>query len=364
MLRFFVSILQVYHRIDDILNPMIISPKFNPNANDFLSSSFKWNLPGGISVSKFFVKIQENKLQHVFKDNAGHTFFIPIDSGIDSSNFQQLNHHVVAGHIIPFYILFTRPTQKNFAYETMANDASLYMVISFVEIDGKLYVKGRKNGPGNQHEEYFTEIIVENIPVKNGVIHLISKPLISSSNKSLGLFPYKSVIKKISNDPELEIFYAMGEQTNFNKIFNVEGTQFTYFVPRDTSWRQADRQGLKATEDNLTILKRHLIVSQSAYSIEQLESLTKANNNSYLELSSEGGPLKIMVLKIDEDYYIKWFNKYIQVLRSNYECTNGIVHILAGPMVDFRREQISESNYYENYWNAFKNVLKKSAKIL
>lgn len=353
----------MYHRIDDVLNPMIISPNFTPNAYDFLSLSFKWNLPGETSVSKFFIKVQENKLQHFFKDPAGHTFFIPIDTGIDSANFQQLDHHLVAGHIIPFYILFTRPTQKNFAYETMANDVFMYMVLSFIEINGKPFVKGRKNGPGNQHEEYFAEIIVENIPVKNGVIHLISKPLIRSSNKSLGLFPYTSVVKKISTDPELEIFYAMGEQTKFNKIFNMEGVQFTYFVPRDTSWKQADRQGLTTTEDNLTILKRHLIVSQSAYFIEQLESQTKANNNSYLELSSEGGPLKIMVMKIDGDYYVKWYNKYIQVLRSNYECTNGIVHILAGPMVEFRRKLVTESIYYENYWEAFKNVLKKSAKL-
>lgn len=71
-----------------------------------------------------------------------------------------------------------------------------------------------------------------------------------------------------------------------------------------------------------------------------------------------------MVMKIDDQYYIKWYNKYIQVLRPNYECTNGIVHVLAGPMVDFRREQHTiENKQYQNYWLAFRNVLKKKVKI-
>lgn len=315
-------------------------------------------------MSKYFIKVQENKLQNVFKEKVGHTFFIPVDSGIDSRNFKVLDSHLIRGHIIPFYILFTRPTERNFAYETIANNAFMHMVLSFVEINGKLFVKGRNNrNERNRYEEYFSEIVVANIPVKNGVVHLISQPLIGASNKSLGLFPYLPIMTKISSDPELDVFYKMGEKTKFNKIFDIQGVSFTYFVPRDTAWTQADRKGLSSSEEDLDILKRHLIVSESPYFMEQLESLTKAYNNSYLELTSEGGPIRIMVLKIEDQYYIKWFNKYIQVLRPNYECTNGIVHILAGPMVDFRRKKLEQFNNYENYWQAFKQVIKKKVVI-
>lgn len=175
-------------------------------------------------MSKFSVKIQENKLQRHFKDDAGgHTFFVPIDSGVDARNFRQLDSHSIRGHVIPFYVLFTRPTMKNFAYETLANDSFVYVVLSFVEIDGKLFVKGRNNERGNKYEEFFSEIIVENIPVKNGVVHLISKPLVNTASKSLGLFPYLPIMTKISTDPELEVFYAMGQKTKFNNIFNAEG---------------------------------------------------------------------------------------------------------------------------------------------
>lgn len=339
---------------------MIISPTFSPNAFDFLSSSFKWNLPASITVSKFFIKVQEHKLQQYFKEEAGNTFFIPIDTEINSRSFERLDKNLIRGHIIPSYVLFSKPTEKNFAYETLANDAFVYIVLSFVELNGKLFIKARNNGHGNKDEEIISEIIVENIPVKNGVVHLVSKPFINTAHKSLGLFPYAPIMTKISTDPELKVFYEMGERTKFNKIFNVEGVQFTYFIPRDTAWNQAAKKGLISAEDELHILKKHLIVSQSPYSIELLESLTKANNNSYLELTSEGGLLKIMIFKIDDNYFLKWSNKYIKVLRPNYECTNGIVHILAGPMVDFLKEKVN----YQHYWQVFRKVVEKRINIL
>lgn len=97
------------------------------------------------------------------------------------------------------------------------------MVLSIVEIDGKLFVKGTNNGRGYKRQEFFAEIVVDNVPVKNGVVHLISKPLIEGANKSLGVFPYLPIMMKISGDPELQFFYEMGERTKFNKIFNIEG---------------------------------------------------------------------------------------------------------------------------------------------
>lgn len=336
---------------------MILSERFSPNAFDFLSKYFKWNLPGETSVSKFFVKVQENKLQNVFKGNVGHTFFIPIDTGIDSHNLALFDKHVIKGHIVPFYVLFTSPTEKNFAYETMSKEVFSYTVLSFIEINGKLFVKSRRqNEQTGNKEEYFSEIILSNIPVKNGVIHLISKPLMNNSYNSLTLFPNLPVLTKISTDPELTVFYEMGEETKFNKIFNVKGVQFTYFVPRDTAWHQATKQQLNFTEDHLHILKRHLIVSDTPYFIEHLESMTRANNYSYVQLNSEEGPLKIGIIKIDNDYYINWYNKCILILRPNYECTNGIIHIIAGPMLEFKH------NYNQNYWEAFKQVLKKAVK--
>ncbi|XP_074030128.1 fasciclin-1 isoform X1 [Leptinotarsa decemlineata] len=355
---------QVLHMIDEMLNPMISSPRFTPNAYDFLSSPSNWNMGASKTVSNFFTKVQETKLQQVFKQNAGYTYFVPLDTGIDAHKFNIMNKHTILGHVIPFYVLFTRPTPKNFAYESLANDDYAYIVLSFEEKNEKLYVKGMTRGSYGAGE-FLSEIVVPNIPIKNGVIHVISQPLGIFSRK-LKPFPYLPVSDKIASDPSLDVFYEMGTKTGFNNIFSGKNVSFTYFVPDDSAWIKSKKYGLEPIERDIDILGRHLIISQVPYSIEQLYSLTKARNYTDIELQTESGPLRIMVVRIEGDYYLKWYNRYIKILRPNYECSDGIVHVIASPLTNFRktsegridREAMNPINY-ENIWKLVQGVWKK-----
>ncbi|KAJ8967028.1 hypothetical protein NQ314_003145 [Rhamnusium bicolor] len=328
---------QVLYIIDEVLDPVIKYPKFSPNAYDLLSSIEKWDLGATKTVTKFFHKVQENNLLNVYKQTGGHTFFIPVDSGIDPHKFKMINKNIIVGHVVPHYILFTRPTEKNFAYESMANNEFVYTVVSFAEQNDTVFVRGVSNGGGG----FYSEIVVPNIPVKNGVVHLISQPL-GTFKRTLKPFPYLPILDKITNDPELDVFYEMGEKTGFNKIFEKEDVSFTYFIPKDSSWVETRKHDLEPTDNDLAILQRHLIVSSTPYSIEQLVSLCRANNYTDIELATQAGPLRINVLKIQDEYFIKWHKKYIKVVRPDYECTNGIIHILAGPMVHFRKTDNDE----------------------
>lgn len=56
-----------------------------------------------------------------------------------------LNKHAIFGHMIPNYVLFTRPTMRGLNYETMANNDDIYMVLSLEEI-------------GNYFSVYFLEL--------------------------------------------------------------------------------------------------------------------------------------------------------------------------------------------------------------
>ncbi|KAG5864881.1 hypothetical protein JTB14_021708 [Gonioctena quinquepunctata] len=334
---------QVLHVIDEMLDPVITSPKFSPNAYDFLSSYSNWNLGAAKTVSNFFTKVQENKVNYIYKQNAGYTFFVPLDSGIDPHKFNSINKHVIFGHVIPFYVLFTRSTPKNFAYESLANDEFAYMVLSFEEKNEKLFVKGLTRGNYGEGE-FYSEVVVPNIPVKNGVIHVISEPL-GIFNRKLKPFPYLPVFDKMSTDPSLEVFYNMGARTGFNDIFSKEGVNFTYLVPNDSAWMKAKQNGLETMDSDLNILGRHLIISQTPYSIEQLHSLTKARNYTDIEMNTQAGPLRIMVVKIEDDYYLKWYNS---------------------PLTNFRKITKYGSNgengdtvNLENVWKAVRNVWKK-----
>ncbi|CAG9834633.1 unnamed protein product [Diabrotica balteata] len=344
---------QILHMIDEVLDPVIKSSTASPSAFEFLTTLFKWNLGSANSVSQFLTKIQETKLQYVFKQNAGHTYFIPVDSGIGPAKFKMMNKNIILGHVVPFNVLFTRPTTKNFLFESLANDEMLYIAISFEEKDKRLFVKGLIRGVSGQGE-FYSEVIKANIPVNNGVIHLISQPL-GIDTKDLKPFPFLPVLEKISLDPNLDVFFSMGERTGFNKKFSKKNVSFTFFVPLDTAWKKAESDYLEAIENETDILGKHLIISDAPYSIELLLSLTKANNYTDIELQSESGTLRIMVLLIKGVYYLKWHNRFIKIERPNYECTNGVIHVLSSPLANFRRRDINAMDIE----NIFEVIVKK-----
>ncbi|KAJ8980372.1 hypothetical protein NQ317_009366 [Molorchus minor] len=368
---------QVLHMIDEVLDPVIPSPKFAPSAYDFLSAADKWQLGPTATVASFFHKVQEYNLAGAYKQKGGHTFFIPLDSGIDPHNFKMISAHTIRGHIVPDLVLFTRPTEKNSAYDTRANDRFNYVIVSLEERDAKFFVRGLAGGDlgnGNTEDgEFVSEILVPNIPVKNGVVHLVSQPL-GIFNRTMKPFPFLPVLEKIANDPELDVFYTIGEETGFNKKFEQTGVKFTYFVPNDKSWFNTRKHDLEPTETDLELLNRHLIVSDTPYSMERLLALSRANSYGDIELNTEGGVLRVAILKIGPDYYLKWGGRYIKVVRPDYECADGIIHILAGPLAHFKQKgderdapaeirihggniDWSTGSAMEYYWRGLGNVL-------
>ncbi|KAF7266502.1 hypothetical protein GWI33_020183 [Rhynchophorus ferrugineus] len=325
---------QILHIIDGVLDPLIRIPESPQTAYDFMTSTWKWDLDVEESVTSFLHKVNENGMAHLFQVNGGNTFFIPVDRSIDTHKFRNLNKKTIFGHIVPNFVLFTRPTMRGFNYETMANDDKTYMVLYLEEIGSELHVKSVtiQGTTDNPTGHYSAKILQANIPVHNGVIHLISQPL-GIKNKTRP-FPYLPIIEKLSRDPALDTFYSMGDISGFNKIFTSHDVTFTYFIPNDYSWRQMKRSGLKYFENNVDLLKRHLVISDAPYTMERMLAITKSQNNTSFELKTTGGIIKIAVFQIGTSYYVKYKRAYIEVLRPNYECTDGIIHVLAGPMAD------------------------------
>lgn len=331
---------QILHVIDEILDPLLNRSETQPTAYDFLSGIKNWKIDP-YSVSSFFNKIQEYKLQHIYKQNSQNTFFIPIDKSIDDFKLNNINKYTIYGHIINNKVLFTRPTKRNHFYESLANDDFIYSVVSFEEVNGKLFVRSSTVlGDGNNRKgDYYAEIIKANIPVQNGVVHLISKPL-GISERILKPFPYISLMQKLATDPRLNTVYEMGEKSGFNRMLEDENKTYTYFVAEDRSWKKLFDDGYKLAEEDYKILGRHLIISDSSFSMSKLLSMSRTLNYSDFTLDSTNGPLKISVLKLDGEYYIKWHNKYIKVIRGDYECTNGILHVIDAPIAKIGRAHV------------------------
>ncbi|ENN76656.1 hypothetical protein YQE_06835, partial [Dendroctonus ponderosae] len=270
------------------------------NAAKFHLKFFKENL----LFTNFRQKVQQYKRESIFRTEGGHTFFIPVDEGFANNRAGLIDDYIIDGHVIPREVLFTTPTKKDSPFPTLANsDNVIRVIISFTQEQRDKtiinYVKSHTLFGDGKHPQgvVLAEIVKANIPVKNGVIHLIHKPLmiVDSTIKELlqekdggilnnflnelndlgpeghsflrtiersqdvTLFaPCNSaldneIVRSIKRDKQkyLEVLqmhvvvdnrlksYELGQAQQFNAQLNATNKKFTYFIPSNKAWQTA-----------------------------------------------------------------------------------------------------------------------------
>ncbi|KAJ8667181.1 hypothetical protein QAD02_008843 [Eretmocerus hayati] len=180
--------LQVLHKISEVLEPVrslkTSEPIYNPDALQFLEQSENLNI-GKHRLRTFAQRVKEINRSNVFSAEGKYTFFIPVDEGFKpNARPRKIDKQVIDGHVIPNHVLFTAPTQSNKPYETLAFGDNLKVTISFSTEHSdkgahKYYVKSDTLIGDSEHPtaSVLAEIVKPNIPVKNGVVHLIQNPL-------------------------------------------------------------------------------------------------------------------------------------------------------------------------------------------
>jgi len=186
----------------------------------------------------------------------------------------------------------------------------------------------------------------------NGVIHVI--------DSFLGI-PHMSVAEKMRSDPLLSHSWSLSIATRLSKLFAEvhPNKRFTFIVPTNNAWEKVKRDFstvfLSLTDINnpdypTNILRRHLIISDRDFTIEQL--VERSLRSTKKTVNTEGGELRFSAVNIDEqftaynDYYISWEESCRRsfdpkcspvkgkIVRPNIECTNGYIHIVDTVMLD------------------------------
>lgn len=327
--------MQVFYRIDEVINPHLQNNPPEALKAIHFSNSTLWAIHD-LSLDKIFSKIFEHQLSYLYDSDIGNTYFLPIDQCVTGFHLSNMDEQVIKGHIIPNQTLFTKSVKKNYPYETMVNEDYVYILAYFLQMDDRLFVKSYTLTGDIKHPvgEQYSEVVLPNIPVSNGVVHLISRPLVLG-DKELTLFPFLPMHFKIFGDPTLNISYHLGELSNLNELLKNNNTQLTYFVPRDSAWNEFNEWELKLLLANPSaFFGRHLVVSDTPYSMKVLELHSRQPNNSELLLNSAGGVVALKVRKVKGKYFIHWKDKVISVYRPDYQCTNGVVHVIDYPFVN------------------------------
>ncbi|KRT80042.1 hypothetical protein AMK59_6714, partial [Oryctes borbonicus] len=326
---------QVLHKIDEVLVP-VCSPKssadrlFNPNAWDFIAKFESFNFKT-YRIRTFRQRINQTYKADIFRNEGGHTFFIPIDDGFKDSKPESVDGKVIDGHVIPRKVLFTEPTQKDNMFETLAESDNIRVFITFsqdTESKSKtIYIKSHTMvSEGNITKGVVMAAIKEaNIPVKNGVIHLIHKPLMIVDHS------VKQFLEEKEDGPLSRFYQEIVDSGDVGNEFMQtiqRAHSVTLFAPRNAAWDDGNLKNLLRDKSKFRdLLNMHLVVEDKLYmdkirenNIKQVYQAPTLNKkkNLYFNVAEFGNNRTLTV---------EGGGVNATVIQPDIAAKNGIIHI-------------------------------------
>ncbi|XP_015790023.1 fasciclin-1-like [Tetranychus urticae] len=232
---------QVGNSMVNIIDRVLDLPKsresFAPNALELIKNPNIYpsvSVASGVGTFSDFIERQNVTFQ--FSNCTECTFFVP--ENIDSETAAKIDANVLLGHIIPNQILFLRSMNNSTPYKTKADLSNLTV---------ELYKEERSESDSMQSLIYFNtkdsisthfgntrvKITRANIPVNNGVIHIIEKPLLITDVSILNYLDKESE----ANEAHESVNVPQGDaKLHFieNKLVNFENDNIeetTSFAP-------------------------------------------------------------------------------------------------------------------------------------
>ncbi|XP_038220115.1 fasciclin-1 isoform X2 [Zerene cesonia] len=342
---------QVLHVIDQVLQPLlphgpssIGSPVYNPNAYQFLEHSDVFDI-GQHRLRSFRQKVNQLQKKDVFNADGRHTFFIPVDEGFKPTTRSDLiDGKVVDGHVIPQQVLFTHATPDGKEFESLAFGDNVKVIISFTtSMNGKeelTYVKSNTVAGDTKHSRgvVMADIVRANIPVKNGVVHLIQRPLMvvdttvvdflksacdsEEQNETLGIEKEDGPLCKF-----YEVIMDLGPNNQFLNELNL-AKDITLFAPSNEAWNENSVQNILRNHQKLReILSLHLVRERLPMDV------IIHNNMNQIYQAPTALPRKYLYFNVVESrsnqtLTVEGGGVNATVTQPNVAATNGFVHII------------------------------------
>ncbi|XP_070512785.1 fasciclin-1 isoform X3 [Cardiocondyla obscurior] len=327
---------QVLHIINEVLEPVrsnsAESPIYNPNAFQFLNQSENLNL-GDHRVRTFRQRIVIEKKEPIFKAEGRFTFFIPVDEGFKPEpRPQKIDQLVIDGHVLPNEVLFTAPTPEKVPYPTLVFSDNLRVVVSFLKQQNKVYVQsdtqvGDANHPAGV---VLAEIVKANIPVRNGVVHLIQRPLMVVDST------VKDFLEEKEDGPVYKFYETIRDfgdeiMASINHL-----TDVTLFAPSNEALNEPGvKQMLQDKNRMKEILKLHYVkerltlekikdksVSQKSFGGKPHVGVPTAADKKKLYFNVVQGPRENQTVTVEGG------GVNATIITPNIAATNGIIHII------------------------------------
>ncbi|XP_036144601.1 fasciclin-1 isoform X2 [Monomorium pharaonis] len=257
------TVIQILHIINEVLEPVQYNSNYskeisnyNPNAFDVLNQTEGLNL-SDYRVCTFRQRVLIEQKKDIFTNKGCHTFFIPVDAGFKTEQrLNKIDQLVIKGHVLPKKVIFIAPTPEKVQYRTLVHSNELQVVVSFSKSQNKVYVQSDTLVGDASHQPgvVLAEIVKGNIPVSNGVVHLIQRPLMVVDST------VKDFLEENKNGPVgkfYEIIHDYGGEI-MSSISHLNDV--TLFVPSNDALDKTDVKKMLQDKNWLReILKLHYV---------------------------------------------------------------------------------------------------------
>ncbi|XP_076656485.1 fasciclin 1 Fas1 domain-containing isoform X1 [Halictus rubicundus] len=317
---------QVLHVINEVLEPVrsnsgkMIS---NPNAYEFLNQSEELDL--GVHRVRIFRQrvVKENK-QEDFKADGRYTFLISVDEGFKPTpRPEKVDRVVIDGHVIPNHVLFTSPTPNNVPYKTLAFTDNVKVTVSFHKENDKVYVKSNTMMGDANHPMtgvVLAEIVKANIPVRNGVVHLIQRPLMVVDTT------VKDFLEEKEDGPVYKFYETIRDFGDEIMSTISQLREVTLFAPSNAALEEPGVQKILQDKERVKeILNLHCV--------KERLPLDKIKNKSVSQVPTAADRKKLYFNVVqgprgNQTVTVEGGGVNATVITANIAATNGIIHII------------------------------------
>ncbi|GAB6032138.1 hypothetical protein CHUAL_010795 [Chamberlinius hualienensis] len=239
------GLMQVLHIIDEVLVPTVpnsYEPSLlSPNAYRVLSTPDMYGITDQLSA--FESKVNQFERKNIFQGGEGSTFFIPVNGNNAPETWNQVDYKVIDGHIIPNKVYFSRTFTPE-AQETLAFNENLKVMLVMkneTTLDGRDYELSVQSKTVIADARYprgtvVARIVKPNIPVKNGVVHLIENPLVIIN---------KNLLQILQQNSQLRQFYDTLQRNGGDLLSRISSqSDITIFAPTNEAFQRVDASRL------------------------------------------------------------------------------------------------------------------------
>ncbi|KAI1285038.1 Fasciclin-1 [Halotydeus destructor] len=321
---------QVLFVIDEVLEPFIPDGGNPPNAKQFIQKEITYK--GSAITSKYDVfasLIGRHKLGDLFSMEGNHTFFVPLVGDNDKSLLKNLDEVVVRAHVVPNQALYLRTLEPMTEYKTGTWDDDNQVVISLpmppeLRPTTNRIQSNTQKVAGTHHVGLVrTNVMRANIPVSNGVVHLIEKPL---------MIVDISIWDFIENnrDGQISKFAQLVQKTDtvLTKLRNAN-RDLTIFAPNNHAFDQLGEEKFSQLLNDPKMCEElaglHMVEgtvsTEDVRTGKTLDSLSLDGKRSlYFQIAQSAYSSKVLT--------VEGGGVNATVIQADIGATNGVIHIL------------------------------------